>query len=823
MMAEAKMYKRSQRPTWSCTECARRKIKCDKKIPCQPCIKRNAVHLCSLDHEHTSLGQTQMSSKSSSMGVNLQEKTEPNSYVTNVIPQSTSYPNGMVSNPNNSFAPANMDLHTQVHFLTNTVNDLERRLRFVERTRRPSGVGKSSPATSTYDHANDASPISASSSRIPHGSPTRRLAQKSSSSEGVADTALTFEYLALGRDRHLGILQHEQQNSQHQHHNHQRLQRTQPYQQLQMTHANRPGMVPSVTTSNILSEPLQEIISDRVQSALLPSRALEYVLTFAKDVIAWQHACIHIPTFQRECDAFLSLQEEERWTWTNPLWLALFFVVQSIAVHQMSANDVENIIGPSERPFPEILLNAAVKCLGIGRYLSEPSLFTCQALTILCVTGHNVADSNLLSTYLAVGIKTAQMLNLHHLANESALVEARLQAEGGEVKDDSPEWTSKIIRLEVGKRIWWSLVQQEYLALPFCGTSMVNPRHHDTPFPANVHDDDLDRGHLRLQYDESDLTYVQKLRVTAKMAQIVYTFFDQLPNRQTSGARLEDHVQPYESQLLQLLPLSQPRSTNPALKFGLALKRYINIGVSHKILVLHRAFCSLKPPPSSAQIQLSQTRCLEAARQVLEHVRSIKPSGRPEGQVGAMWTISYQAVAAAMVIILNHFRTSHGTNQNKDGNGMLTQTQNSPNSSGSVVVTRQEVMDARQILHGLAYRSMIAQRGVQLMDDVIQGFEEAERHSTAQKRSGDYQNTGEPTSPSKRLRNEENVSFTTLQSPSNSFTFVNGVSGNGNETNTINSNLADFDIGWDVASALQSMPDVSKLFDGSIGNPFGSF
>ncbi|MCO5588216.1 hypothetical protein L7F22_042171 [Adiantum nelumboides] len=682
----------------------------------------------------------------------------------------------------------NMELYSQVQSLNATVADLDHRLRMMEQYGRPNSMSKMSPRTSTYDHGNENSPISASSSRIMQGSPTRRFAHKSTSSEGVADTALTFEYLALGRDRHRGILKRP-----HDHHN----------------QSTQTGSV-SQTHENILKEPLQESLSQRIQAALLPPKALDYVLTFAKDVIAWQHSCIHVPTFQKEYETFLTLQPSDRWLWVDPLWLGLFFVIQSIAVHQMPQNDVEHICGISQRPLPGILLEAAVKCLEAGNYLSEPSLYTCQALAILCVTGHNVADSNLLSTYLAIGIKTAQMLNLHHLAGESARVEALLYSEGGEIKDNSPDWRSRIIRLEVGKRIWWSLVQQDYLALPFCGSSMINPRHHDTPLPVNVHDDELDRGHLRLKYDESDLTLVQKLRLTAKMAQIVYIFFDQLPHRQGGEARLEDHVQPYETQLLELLPSTQPKSPFPSLKFGLALRRYINIGVSHKILVLHRAFCSLNPSPSASQIQASQGRCVEAARQVLEHVRAINPSGRPEGQVGTMWTISYQAVAAAIVIVLSHFGDK---SKEVELNGRQNQT--------AMTATRQEAAEAREVLLSLSYRSTIAHRGLQLLDELMQNFEEAGRQSNGVKRVNDEQmNVNqqiEDGSPTKRARNEEQYAHSATQTPSNGLNIESLSNVN------VNPALANLDIEWDVASVLQSMPDVSKLFDGSMGNPFGSF
>lgn len=781
-MADIRMYKRSQRPTWSCTECARRKIKCDKKIPCQPCIKRNAGHLCSLDHEHSAMTQTPIGSASMNQysPFHSQQQTEQTSLSRHPSTSAMPFPPPM--QPPGGGSASNLDLYSQVQSLNATVSDLDRRLRMMEHFNRQNGMNKMSPNTSTYDHANEASPISASSSRIMHGSPTRRFAHKSTSSEGVADTALTFEYLALGRDRHRGILKHHQHNQ-----------------------STQTG-VTFQTHENILKEPLQEPLSQRIQSALLPLKALDYVLTFAKDVITWQHACIHVPTFQREYETFLNLQPSDRWIWVDPLWLGLFFVIQSIAVHQMPQNDVEHICGTSQRPLPEILLEAAIKCLEAGNYLSEPSLYTCQALAILCVTGHNVADSNLLSTYLAISIKTAQMLNLHHLAGESARIEALLRSEGGEIKDSSPEWRSRIIRLEIGKRVWWSIVQQDYLALPFCGSSMINPRHHDTPLPVNVHDDELDRGHLRLKYDESDLTLVQKLRLTAKMAQIVYTFFDQLPHRQGGGAKLEDHVQPFETQLLELLPSTQPKSPFPSLKFGLALRRYINIGVSHKILVLHRAFCSLNPSPNVSQIQASQGRCVEAARQVLEHVRAINPSGRPEGQVGAMWTISYQAVAAAIVIVLSHFG-----DKGKEAETLHNQSASTP--------SREEASEAREILLGLSYRSTIAHRGLQLLDELVQNFEEAERQSNGLKRPSDEQINGnsqiEDKSPAKRARNEEHYAHSATQTPSNGL--------NIDSLSNVNPALANLDIDWDVASVLQSMPDVSKLFDGSMGNPFGAF
>jgi hypothetical protein len=36
----------SQRMPLRCTECARRRVRCDKKAPCSQCIQKDRAHLC---------------------------------------------------------------------------------------------------------------------------------------------------------------------------------------------------------------------------------------------------------------------------------------------------------------------------------------------------------------------------------------------------------------------------------------------------------------------------------------------------------------------------------------------------------------------------------------------------------------------------------------------------------------------------------------------------------------------------------------------------------------------------------------------------------
>lgn len=60
-------------------------------------------------------------------------------------------------------------------------------------------------------------------------------------------------------------------------------------------------------------------------------------------------------------------------------------------------------------------MDAAMIALHHANFLSPPSVFTCQAIATLGLCGHNVCDSDLLSSLLAIGIKHAQALGLHTL------------------------------------------------------------------------------------------------------------------------------------------------------------------------------------------------------------------------------------------------------------------------------------------------------------------------------------------------------------------------------------------------------------------------
>ena len=77
-----------------------------------------------------------------------------------------------------------------------------------------------------------------------------------------------------------------------------------------------------------------------VFQALLPRSQAEAVMTYSNTHCAWQHGCLHLPTFKKECIAFWSLPFSERpLDQIDPSWLSLYLACQALALNQIGAQD----------------------------------------------------------------------------------------------------------------------------------------------------------------------------------------------------------------------------------------------------------------------------------------------------------------------------------------------------------------------------------------------------------------------------------------------------------------------------------------------------
>ncbi|SPO28221.1 uncharacterized protein UTRI_04619_B [Ustilago trichophora] len=842
-------YKRSQRPSWSCTECARRKIRCDKKVPCASCVKRGRAEHCRLE------GSSYEVAGPSSQ--RLPGSPEQQSDDSRIIDGSTT-PSGsrrrlssavsvqgdlkpLVQDGSDVFLRGLSRLQQQLDRIEQRLNqqakqeesieDVKARLNDVEEVISVIGEnraswtknevesvvanGKRAARNSVNEHShlteaegrtnapefdavgaarlNPATELTRRSNpTLPSMQPQERNAELAST-----DAATTLEFLTLGKDRRRDVDFDVNSSDSEGETNHRDLpgfpgatrqtsingssaslhvHNTEATaaehgtdgrsRMLKHLHRGLPARVVSrietllrshpddLPPANLLARPAVKPVTDGIKAVTLSPTAIRRTVGVAKEIGAWQHCCVHFPTFEKEVEAFVAITMAEKgnvddteydgYRAIDPAWLSLFYVICGIAIHQMSEEEGAfcGLGAEAERSrHVSILLHAAMDSFQLADYLVKPSVYCCQTIAILCVAGHNICGSDLLTSLLAIGIKTGQTLGLHALGRTARFLEACAVQRGQvlhragiqceetgscRLPDESPRqfaiWKKRIIDLEVGKRVWWAFTQQDYFAIPFSGCFSIVEGQYDTPLPHNCSDEDLEEGRL-VNREVNVLTVASKQRFTCHVAKIVCDFFEDLnKTRDVPSLSLvkhhEDRLRFVTDRFKACLDPSRSASTQGSRaalpSFTTVLQHYLFISVQHKILVMHRAF--LSRDVSAEERALSQIASIETARGVLHELErglGLNADGDDRPQLdlqsrvhgGALWTIPYHSVAAATILALDMFQpSSHGSHR---------------------ALRRQEVKRALEALGRFTRKSAIARRGCQLLADLL---EEGERY-----------------------------------------------------------------------------------------------
>lgn len=90
--------------------------------------------------------------------------------------------------------------------------------------------------------------------------------------------------------------------------------------------------------------------------------------------------------------------------------------------------------------------------------MEHHSIISIQAVAIASMVGNVLGKSDLLNSLVRASIGIAQCLGLHHIPDEYMI----------RVTSQIP--SRKVIDREVGRRVWWKLVQLDYHAAPYTNT-----------------------------------------------------------------------------------------------------------------------------------------------------------------------------------------------------------------------------------------------------------------------------------------------------------------------------------------------------------------
>jgi hypothetical protein len=205
----------------------------------------------------------------------------------------------------------------------------------------------------------------------------------------------------------------------------------------------------STTGSNALPASVWPLLHDDVLGKIL--------VKFHVKHLAWHHNVLHSPTFLDECDTFWSEHEVKQ-----PLWIALYLAVLSTSVWT-----IENltVLGDTLRPENIAATGMAARyyqgmidVLYASDFTADHSVHSIQAVLISTMVAHCLGRTEQLYTMMFSCIRIAQCLGLHRIGRSESPVNLSLN-----------QWCAAVEN-ELGRRIYWKLVECDFYAIPYTST-----------------------------------------------------------------------------------------------------------------------------------------------------------------------------------------------------------------------------------------------------------------------------------------------------------------------------------------------------------------
>ncbi|CDZ98349.1 Zn(2)-C6 fungal-type DNA-binding domain [Phaffia rhodozyma] len=723
--------RKSQRQALSCTECTRRKTRCNKTIPCENCIKRGKESECRLEI-------TVKEPPITVRGINRQAQAQIEE-----LRQTT-------------------EQTTQQ--LSLRIDTLETIIRSVMQYHGPTSPY---PSSSSFQ----------SSSAFPLPYAARELFQATNSQsipkveeedgeiDAEADAALTLEFLAMGRSRakHTGVFvggadddrststsssvqgdpdrvssvsEPSEQAGSNRLSARASMEQT-PLDQLNPVASRKPSIGPSLDqsaqfrrssapfsstshmqpgsssarSSTSAATRREPSASRRGSSGKRKQGVMTYLPTeeigrklvqWDMDMVAWHHCAYHAPTFAAECDAFWAegaTGEVE----VNTAWLALFYGVLMSALHHMPEEKLSLMI-PKEHVHSVMKrwFDTCINCLHEADWMGSHSLYSVQCVAIIVSPANHLGKSDLYFTMLATAIRIAQTLNISHLGPDTYPLSKHPTNSN---QSRQPMDRQALITREVCKRVFYQLLMQDFFHLPFNRSCALSTSQFNCPPPLRCSDADLmNPSTLEESPSEAPVMVWHSIQLS-RLAILVHKLFEghgtglktitysrvlQINDEANSILAKAPSWMRYDADD-NILPL--PPNSPPWLEWQRST--YL-MSSSHKMIVLNRPFLgrAFRDP----RYKQSRETCVRNATRIILRLKMY--TFEPFRQ---SWTVLAHSVAAGVILLMEYAYRQD------------TQPSSSANASNLDLV-----LSAIEIFRSIQSHSCIAAKGVTVLTSLIE-------------------------------------------------------------------------------------------------------
>ena len=541
---------RQFRPKLACVVCTRKKIRCNKLVPCDNCIKRGQPELCAREtgnDEETTTDVDAVASQGESATTMMSMSMDAQQRMAHLM-------QGLMGRIEQ------LEAHQQQH---------------LQHTPQPEQLPRGAPLTTPESHNTD--PLSGISSRLP------------------------------GTDRAIGA-------------------HALPCTPTASS-VNRDCLGSMLREENGLSYLKDTQLS--VLQLLIPHRQqVEQLVNFHAESLLWSHGGYHAPSFHKELAQFYNVHRGQL---TSPgldlQWVALLFSILSGSV--ISAPSALTVhwgfrIG-EQCTVPERWYDATLECLQLSQYLSYHRLYSLQAIVALSDSAYMLGRMRSQNVLIATGIRIAQNLGLHQLGGE----EAYGVSEG-------------LVTREIGRRVWFALIRQDYFFIPFTESYVVRPIFNKTEKPRSCRDDEM------VSLPDSVPTAMSYCRFMDKIAALMPELHDSFNAATTPYAQYEEIIQ-FDAKMRSLgtihrpifftecpLDESWPRYISWA-------RRALTMSFAHKVIMIHRKMLgrSMIDPIFS----FTRKTCVSASKTIIKTLQHPNEANRP-----ILWIEQAFTVTAGVIL-----------------------------------------------------------------------------------------------------------------------------------------------------------------------------
>lgn len=454
--------RKTQRVPKTCISCARKKIKCDKVIPCHPCIERGEAHLCARE---VVLVKGLMR--------NVDMTTESN------VPQH--FMNEMLRVKNE-----NSELLKQVKALQDLVLELRQRSTspgsdFM--TPQLPGLSDLVSPTSTSPYTTAPSPTAKSDATVNH-------------------YANALQYVTIG------IIEEEETNDHGETPAHRaKLADGIPaFSRRPLDSKDKKPFCPSCSIGEMshcfaARLPFDNSNSQKIFLSLafeLPEitrKQSTAIVQYALECLNFLHGAVHPPSFYLEHDYFWNSDQPKK---LSPafdrvrgqyLWAAIWYAVLCLGTFYADSDlksrlQDQGMDDATLKVIPHMFFAASLECLHRGEMYKFPDIRSVQVFCILGPCYQAFAGINMRNCLLNTMVYISQRLNLDKIDSEEKLNMMQRNDYG------DMDSSTRFLDREMGRRIWSSVVNSDWLENTG-RTSIITPMSFSTVPPGNFNDADL--------------------------------------------------------------------------------------------------------------------------------------------------------------------------------------------------------------------------------------------------------------------------------------------------------------------------------------------